>query len=47
MKPFSPSSADYSKHIAENVAKGSSLCPLGAAVMKNSLAFGGMTPEAN
>jgi len=30
---YRPVTTDWSKHIAENVAKGSSLCPLGQAVM--------------
>jgi len=34
---YQPVTTDWSKHIAENVAKGSSLCPLGQAVMGGAL----------
>ncbi len=30
---YEPMSRDYSRHIAENIAKGSSLCPLGQMMM--------------
>ena len=28
---------DYSKHIAENIAKGSTMCPFGSAFMNTNL----------
>ncbi len=30
---YRPISRDYSRHIAENIAKGSSLCPFGSMTM--------------
>ena len=33
---------DYSRHIAENISKGSALCPFGASTLSSAL--GGQTP---
>ena len=36
-RPSGPVSKDYfEKHIAENIAKGSALCPFGSTFMKDS-----------
>jgi len=37
---YRPVTTDWSKHIAENVAKGSSLCPLGQSVMGGAFVKG-------
>ena len=38
---YQPMTKDYSKHIAENIAKGSALCPLGMAEMGGAMGGGG------
>ena len=36
MQPYRPPSRDYSRHIVDNLTKGSGLCPLGSAAMGDS-----------
>lgn len=39
-------SRDYSRHIAENMAKGSSLCPLGQMMMGTPASFDTEQPKS-